>query len=57
MTVEYFSLNAGAIATITVPQDLVDELQVVYSANKSQFDKMGIKTFEDYVRTVLSFNV
>lgn len=56
MTVEYFSLNAGAIAKAIVPQDLIDDLQNTYSANKSQLEKMGIKTFEDYVKTVYSFN-
>lgn len=56
MTVEYYSLNAGTIAKATVPQDLIDDLQNIYSANKSQLEKMGIKNFEDYVKTVYSFN-
>ena len=56
MTIEYFSLNAGTIAIATVPQDLIDDLQAIYSANKSQLKKMKIKTFKDYVKTIYSFN-
>lgn len=56
MTVKYFSLNAGTIAKATVPQDLLDDLQNIYSANKSQLEKMGIKNFEEYVKIVYSFN-
>lgn len=56
MTVEYYSLNGGGICKAEVPPDLEQKLKTKWFIHQKQLKKSGIKTFEEYVQTVYSFN-
>lgn len=56
MTVKYHSFNANGIVTVTIPKDLRDELKIKWFLHKDTLKKSGIKSFKDYVATVMMFN-
>ena len=56
MTVKYHSFNANGIVTATVPKELRDELKIKWFMHKNSLKKSGIKSFKEYVITVMMFN-
>ena len=57
MKITYYSLNSGGICKAEVPTELEQKLKTKWFLHQQQFKKLGIKTFEEYVKTVYSFNV
>ena len=56
MTVKYHSFNANGVVTVTIPKELRDELKIKWFMHKDLLKKSGIKSFKDYVATVMMFN-
>lgn len=56
MTVQYYSINGGGFCKAEVPKDLKKDLKTKWFLHQKELKKSGIKTFQDYVKTVYSFN-
>lgn len=56
MTVKYHSFNANGIVTATIPKELKAKLKIKWFMHKDLLKKSGIKSFEDYVATVMMYN-
>lgn len=56
MTIKYYSLNGGGLMKAKVPSEFKKELKSDWTSHQEQLKKSGIKTFEDYVKTVYSWN-
>lgn len=53
---KYYSLSRGCTCIATIDETLYNKLANEYLLDQKEFNRHNIKSVDDYIRTVLSFN-